>query len=230
MRAILIKDAQFSIDQSIEIEGNSFQHLKVIRVKVDDAILLLNGNGETAKSRLVSMTKKSAVFKVENIEKSIKHHQLKIYLAPPKKDACEEIIKHCVELGISELVQVKSKYSQFEIVENERVHNIIESAMVQSNHAFYLKINPIISFENFLRELKTPVICFSSIPNQTSHSKLKEISGFLIGPEGGFSPEEEELLRSSPMVQMVHLNLPIMRSPTATCAAMGYLTSLTQST
>ncbi len=231
MKAILIKDAIFSINQSLEIEGNSFHHLKVTRACENDSILLLNGNGEKAISKITSMSKKSALVKIESVEKTSKFHQLKIYLAPPKKDATEEIIKHCVELGITELVQVKSKFSQYEIIENERIQNIIESAMVQSNHPFMLKIGTIKSFENFLNELKSPIICFSST-SQISANVInpKEIGGFLIGPEGGFSIEEEELLKKSPMIQMIHLNLPIMRSPTATCAAMGYLVSLTHIT
>ena len=55
--------------------------------------------------------------------------------------------------------------------------------------------------------------------------RLHTLSGkgpwaILIGPEGGFSPEERERLRSLPFVTPVSLGPRILRADTAAIAAM----------
>ena len=48
----------------------------------------------------------------------------------------------------------------------------------------------------------------------------------IIGPEGGLSEEEEDVLFSKKNVNVIHLDLPIMRAPTALCTCFGVVYSL----
>jgi RsmE family RNA methyltransferase len=45
----------------------------------------------------------------------------------------------------------------------------------------------------------------------------------IIGPEGGFSPQELELLHSKEALRVVNLPTPILRSPTAVAAGAGIM-------
>ena len=80
-------------------------------------------------------------------------------------------------------------------------------------------------------KLKTPTVYFcphdlnQNVP-KFSASELKDGKLLIIvGPEGGLSKREEEILFSSPYVGNVHLRTNILRSTTAVCAAMGYCLS-----
>jgi 16S rRNA (uracil1498-N3)-methyltransferase len=45
--------------------------------------------------------------------------------------------------------------------------------------------------------------------------------GFLVGPEGGFSAKEFEMLGSLPFVRFVSLGSTVLRAETAAIAALG---------
>ena len=70
------------------------------------------------------------------------------------------------------------------------------------------------------------VFTFSSSDNtQKPRSQIKGFKKALvvIGPEGGFSQEEETILGNDQKTTMINLPTPILRAPHALSAAVGFL-------
>ena len=231
MRAIYLKGVKDEIDKDIiTIKGEKAHHLqKVARVKVGESILILDGNGHTVKALIESHGKKELQVKVIE-SKSIELHKPTFDLAfcTPKKSACDEILKIATELGINQIYPVQSDFSSRYPFNNERVEKLIESALIQSNNPFFPKFNEVIGF-NDLEDLfgsYDKVFVFSSkddveVPKNQIKSFKKGL--VIIGPEGGFSPEEELFLEGGSKTIKIHLSTPILRAPHALSVAIGFL-------
>lgn len=226
MRAIFL-ETSLTIGSNIIIEGDPAHHLSVARVKIDEKILILNGLGQKATTRVISSTKKSTEVIVLEVQVETIKHQVSLAFSVPKKDAMEDIVKIAVELGVNKIYPLSSKFSQFNLEENERLFRIIESALVQSNNLFWPKIFKQQDLLHFLETHNSPLIYFSSRPEKEEVFSLQNDQEVvvLIGPEGGFSLEEEEKIFSKKGVKVVHLPTAIMRAPTAVATSVGYLLS-----
>lgn len=232
MRAVLIRGFSPKED-SVELIGDDAHHLvKVVRVKIGEDVLILNGKGESFKSRVSSLTKKSAKLQIES---SMAHNRkclVDLALCPPKKDALADIVKYSVELGIKSIIPVKSNFSQGTLKNDERTARLVESAMIQSNNPFLLEICDEMEFSNLdnLFESYDYVFYFSSI-SSNSFSPCKGLLPeskilVVIGPEGGLSKEEELQLTSQEKVEVFQFNSWILRSQTAVATALGFIFNL----
>lgn len=230
MRALYYPFEVKELPSKINIIDEKYHHLKVIRVKLGEEILLINGKGDLVVTKVESIDKKSVCLNVQN--KTVAKRQkpeLTVFLAAPKKDAFEDCVRFCVELGVTRLVPVLSKFSQFDHSHLKRVDKIIESSLEQSNNPFYLELSAPVPFEEAMKKIAQyeSSYAFSSLPQvQDDQLEMKVIEAkpvaICIGPEAGFSKEEEQQLVQN-CRSLLNLPLPIMRTPTALCVAVGHV-------
>lgn len=224
MRAIYYpfkKETDLSV---IDVTGDSAKHLNVVRIKPNEEVLVLNGNGLKAFTRVGEISKNQVVLIVQEIIEGAPGHRMSLAIAAPKKDAFEDILKIAVELGVQNIFPLTSSFSQYEYQESDRVSRILESALVQSNNLFMPKIHQQVELAAFLDSRKSPLYFFNSVAIKCG--KVEKISDeliILVGPEGGFSDDEQALILSRPDVFSIHLPTPILRAPTAVASSMGYL-------
>lgn len=226
MRAIYYQFDKSQKLTTISVMGDAAKHLNVVRVKEDEEILLLNGKGLKAITKVKSLSKNQIDLEVQEYLESVHFHQISLAIAAPKKDAFEDILKMAVELGVLNIYPLSSDFSQYEYSESDRVQRILESALIQSNNAFMPIIHPQIKLAKFLETLNSPLFFFNSRPENCG--KAEKIIGekiVLIGPEGGFSAAEESSIISKSNVFSIHLPTPILRAPTAVASSIGYLLS-----
>lgn len=226
MRATFYRE-KLTPGQLITIKDEQAHHLNVVRVKIDEEILVLNGLGQKARAQIISITKKEVVIKLITIEEDSKKHNLELAIANPKKDAFEDILKMAVELGVTNIYPLESKFSQYDYTSSDRIDRLIESALIQSNNLFWPNIFPQESLINFLNNNKHPIVYFSSqeVPAKINLNPDQKII-ILIGPEAGFSNEETEQIKGLAGVNLIHLPTPILRAPTAVATSVGYLLSM----
>lgn len=225
MRAVLINDLNISDDaQIINVDGDNAHHLiKVVRIKNGEEVLLLNGNGLRAKSTVLSVEKKSLTLKIKSFETLKPNLLIDLAIGLPKKDAFEDILKSAVELGIQNIFPLKTKFSQIKELNLDRAQKIFENAMIQSNNPFTCKLQPI----QTLSDLPThydETIYFSN--REDNFKKVGPVGPikflFFIGPEGGFSQEEEDLIKHRfKNLKIITLPTYILRSPTAVSVGVG---------
>lgn len=226
MRAIYYPFDKSEISKHILVTDESAKHLQVVRIKKDEEVLVLNGMGTKAHTKVGEISKNRIELIVLKIEEASPLHQISLAIANPKKDAFEDILKMAVELGVKNIYPLSSDFSQYDYVENERFQRILESALIQSNNAFMPVIHAQTTLEKFLETENSPLYFFNS--KVIENNKLEKSVGertILIGPEGGFSPREESLLLQKTNIFSIHMPTPIQRAPTAVASSIGYLLS-----
>jgi 16S rRNA (uracil1498-N3)-methyltransferase len=236
MRAIYLPDYNHesaTLDQEINIDGDKAKHLiRVIRIKLGDQVLVLNGRGFKAISEVSSIEKKTISLIIKNIELEKKEEFLDIAVACPKRDAFEEIVRASVELGVSRLIPLYSQFSQLKEIQYERLERIIESGIIQSNNPFILPIEKFQGLSDFLKTANQYDHAFYLNYSDTNFKGLESLIGLkdkkvllILGPEAGFSEEEELEIKEIKGLQSIPLSKYILRSPTAAIAGIGLLFS-----
>lgn len=226
MRAIFYPFDNHEAGDLVQVTGDTLHHLTVARVRENEKILLLNGRGQRLLGIIQAFSKKSVDIKITDSENMLPTHNLSLAIAMPKKDAFEDILKMAVELGVNEIFPLTSAYSQYEYEASERIQRILESALVQSNNPFFPKIHVEESLSDFLKSHTETIAFFNSQKAKSSAgNEITTKKTILIGPEGGFSPDEIATISKYPKILEIHLPTPILRAPTAVASSIGYLLS-----
>lgn len=225
MRGIFHPYEDLTKDDVLVIEGERAHHLNVVRVKVQEVVKILNGKGKVARGVVKTISKNSISISILHLDHELPLHYLSLAIALPKKDAFEDILKMAVELGVEKIYPLKSEFSQYEYIQNERIDRLLESALIQSNNSSFPIISGQQTLEQFLESYVGKVAFFNSQNSSISHLTQTSELTILIGPEGGFSSKEIDQIRSRPEIIEIHLPTPILRAPTAVAASVGYLLS-----
>ncbi len=234
MRALYLNTLNEDGAKELLVTGESAHHfIKVLRLKMDESVLLLNGKGLSAQSKVTSFTKSEMVLAVGDRHFDERSVRVSLALGLPKKDALESVLKACGEMGVEEIIPLETKFSQRLEFNEERIQRILISSIEQSNNAYLPHFRESLKWpelENLAARFDETIYFTSQSSPELPPRSKSDSKKFLIviGPEGGFSQEEEgDLLKLQQTSNCygVKLPLPIMRTPTATCVAMGYITS-----
>jgi 16S rRNA (uracil1498-N3)-methyltransferase len=210
------------------IEGEEFHHLyNVLRHNVGDKILAFDGKLNEYLCEIVEIQKNRArikkIEKIENIE-----YDFNIAIAPAliKKENFELMLEKVVEIGVKEIYPIITKYSVVKIREKkERWEKIILNACKQSRRQIIPKLHNILTLNEIAQISKNYSLKLFANPkssrNLFSFEKADSVI-ILIGPEGGFSNEEENYLKSNGFFDFSLGNF-ILRSETAAIVSVGLI-------
>lgn len=208
------------------LEGDSLHHLvHVVRVEKDEEILLLSGKGKAALTKVESITKKQMVLKFLEWREESRSITLDLALGIPKKEALELSLKEATELGFRRIYLVRGEYSQIKVPDVDRMTNVLVSALEQAN-AFYL---PEIIESNW-QEIPWNEYSSALLLDSQSKQSAKAVASrslannlLIVGPEGGFSPQELIHFRQNSGIESLYLPTPILRTTTAVAVGAGVL-------
>ena len=210
------------------IEGEEFHHLyNVLRHNVGDKILAFDGKLNEYLCEIVEIQKNRArikkIEKIENIE-----YDFNIAIAPAliKKENFELMLEKVVEIGVKEIYPIITKHSVVKIKEKkERWEKIILNACKQSHRQIIPKLHNILTLNEIAQISKNYSLKLFANPkssrNLFSFEKADSVI-ILIGPEGGFSNEEENYLKSNGFFDFSLGNF-ILRSETAAIVSVGLI-------
>lgn len=225
MRACYAPEVDLNLSKTL-IEGDKIHHLKnVVRVTPGEDILVLNGKGSGRIYQVEEISKKAiAVSSSHEIEDKQPSVVIDLCIGKVKKDALDLIIKQCCEMGIKNIYVCRSEYAQRYPLNNDRIKKLLISGIEQSNN-FWLPEVAEVSVEEIPFEQYESIVL--ATPEKVNSSpKIDKRTLLLIGPEGGFSPKETSQFLKIENIQQIHLEMNILRAPTATTCAVGYLHAL----
>ncbi len=226
MRSVYL-ETKFELGGEYDLEGRAAHHLlNVVRVKQNETILGLNGEGVSAKLLIQDVNKKSISFKAIEVISHQRKMKFDLFIGKLKKDALDLSLKQATELGISTIYIVETEFSQRYRLNLERIDKLLISAMEQSNNPFKPEIKEVKAEEvEFLSYDK--VLCFTMDKEQArpvyDFSQDQKVL-LVIGPEGGLSILDQSLILNSAGDKLAMINLPtyILRASTAVPTAVGY--------
>lgn len=216
-----------NIDKNIvTITGGEAQHLsKVRRAKVGDEIVAFNGDGYNYFLCINQITKDKVVCTVTNKElnKATNEANIVVYLSMIKNDALTTAIDNLAELNVKHVKLFKSDFSVAVIDEKklEKLNQIAIQASKQSERADIMEIT-IINKKDIEKDCKNTQNVFFAYEN--SNNKLGGFTGdfaVIIGPEGGFSEQENEYFSS--FAKNISLGNTILRAEVACIASVSML-------
>lgn len=218
-------DPALSLNDQYVITGDRHHHLvHVIRIESGESLLLLNGKGLKVTARIDSISKKEIRLTHLNHEQFLPSTQIDLALGVPKKEALELSLKQATELGINRIYLVRSQYSQIRLPEADRLQQILISALEQSNSVWMPELIEAtwseIPWSDFTLAL---MLDSQSEKRQKNDQKCFEKALLIVGPEGGFSPEEINYLHAQSQIEILRLPTPILRTPTAVATGAGIL-------
>jgi 16S rRNA (uracil1498-N3)-methyltransferase len=225
-------------DGLLKIEGDEVKHIrKVLRLKAGDEILVFDGSGKEFEGAIVEERRSSVMVKVRGIFSSKGDSSLEVTLAQSllKGEKMDYLIQKATELGVNEIIPFFSARS-VPVLEKSRRPNrhhrwekIAVEASKQCGRGVVPKIESLQDYSSMLRAAPTDHLRL--ILWEGDGLKLKEVlerSGektkifFVIGPEGGFSPDEVDKAKRAGFVA-VTLGKRILRAETASLCLLSIL-------
>ncbi len=211
--------------------------INVLRHKHQDSILLFNGrDGEWLSKLEVSGRKSVSLTPFEQTRPQPQDSLLTYCFAPLKKGRLDYMVQKAVEMGAGKLQPVITEYTQNPKISLDKLNaNIIEAAQQCGIISLPKCLEPK-KFNDFLIswDEKTQLIfCDEGSLSQNPLEALDELKSklasaekmlplaVLIGPEGGFSEAERQLLHSKEFVTAIPLGPRILRADTAAVAALA---------
>lgn len=203
-------------------EEESQHAVKVLRLKVDDEIVIVDGVGGFYKAKINLPHPKRCGFEIVESQTDFgkRNYKLHIAIAPTKNiERLEWFIEKATEIGIDEITPIICRFSERKIVKEERLEKIIVSAAKQSIKAYFPKLNPTCTFDDLMKnheaDQKFIAHCYEDSKRLLQREKLKSSNVLiLIGPEGDFSKDEVEKAISNGFVP-VSLGESRLRTETA---------------
>lgn len=157
---------------------------------------------------------------IEYLQKARKTGKCWLAFSPIKHDPMNFLVEKATELGVTDLQPVICDRTNSHRLNIERVErNVIEAAQ-QSERFDVPRVHLPIKLKNFLQELPKEVNWYVALERENMVAeKIKYPAGFIIGPEGGWSPEEREILTKH--VKMISLGPNILRAETAALVCLS---------
>lgn len=220
--------------KAIRLSPQESKHaLRVLRLKLGDKVLLVNGRGVEAVGVIQTEDKEGALIEVAECKQSeqIRETRIELFQSCLKGPRMDWLVEKLVELGVDALYPVNSKYTVAQGEKEERWQRIAQSAAKQSGNPIMPEIHPVTPFDSRLKELpRTDSLCILLSPQanmglgkvieeQQKRKKAKRLI-LAIGPEGGFSEEEEEELLLKGFIPAA-LSKQILRGETAAITALA---------
>ena len=163
-------------------------------------------------------------------------NRIYLFQGLPKGDKMELIIQKAVELGVYQIIPVAMKNCVVKLDEKKaaskvkRWQAISESAAKQSKRTVIPEVKMPLSWKLALKEAENLDVVLVPYENERGMEATREILkdipkgqsiGIFVGPEGGFSSEEIEML--APTYHRISLGRRILRTETAGLATLSML-------
>jgi len=227
----LYVDAPLAAGASVALEQAQAHYLAhVLRLKAGHGVLLFNGRDGEWRASLAAAGKRTVTLAVaDQTRPQTAPADLHYLFAPLKSARLDYMVQKAVEMGVSRLQPVLTQHGQVTRINLERMcANAIEAA----EQCGILSVPEIAEPATLLRlvaqwqpgrwlvfcdedaEAADPLAALQAVPRQAPLAVL-------IGPEGGFAPDERAALLKLPQVVRLSLGPRILRADTAAVAALA---------
>ena len=239
MYQFFVDDAQIH-EHEIVIEGSDVNHIRnVLRMKTDERIRISNMSGRAYFCHITRITEDMVVAGIDSEDDNGTElgNRITLFQGLPKGDKMELIIQKAVELGVYKIVPVSMKNCVVKLDEKkaakkvERWQAIAESAAKQSKRTIIPLIDRPIPYKLALEKAGKLDVTLVPYENERGMDATRQIMGqikkgqsigIVIGPEGGFAPEEIKLADDNDM-HRISLGRRILRTETAGLATLAML-------
>jgi len=229
-----------AVGATVDLPESVAHHLHVVRLQPGAALTLFDGRGGQYRATLVETGKKRASASVDAFDAIDAELPYAVTLAQglPEGSKMDWIVEKAVELGVAAVQPLAAQRSVVRLsgerLEKRQAHwqGVIESASEQSGRNRLAQLLPLAEFRRWidmapdaqqLRILLSPRGT-ASLAGWAQANAPQPIT-LLVGPEGGFSPEEEDAAIAAGALPLT-MGPRVLRTETAALAAMAMLAGI----
>lgn len=200
----------------------------VLRLKASEKVVFFNVRDGEWECEISTITKnKGVITALKQLRNPIIPFGPTLVFAPLKRDATDLSIRMATELGVQTIQPVRTLRTNTVKIKEERFRTITIEAAEQSNRLTIPEIKPIATLFDFCSTWPKDKTLWVAVercaeyhiePN--SAEKCHGDDGILIGPEGGFDPNEIKNLLLYDFVRPLSLGNLILKAETAIVAGL----------
>lgn len=217
------------------LTGEDVQHIaKVLRLRAGDEVTLCDGAKTEYTARIDSVEKERITLRVLETaaSKTESSAEITLYQGLPKAGKLETIIQKCVELGIGKVIPFDAERSVVKLSKKDfakkqsRYQRVAYEAAKQSRRGIIPEVGGLVKLakEDF-SGFDLILLAYEEERGTTLKKALRakmdaKRIALIVGPEGGFAPEEADMLIQRGAVS-VSLGPRILRTETAGMAMLA---------
>lgn len=211
-------------------EAEELRHVRALRLRIGERVALTNGQGllVEAEFRAMRLRPVAAVFQVL---RELPNPELPVPVALAlgilqERERLEFALEKAVELGVREIVLLRTHRTQPVSVRLSRLQGKLRAAVKQAHRAWFPQLHEPIGLQDCCQRLfplyPRRLVADTGGVRLQYHECVPTL--IMVGPEGGWAPEELELLRSHGAT-IWSLGMRRLRSETAVVATLSLVST-----
>lgn len=220
----LFVDELLTEGAELRIEGGQAHYLlNVMRMKYGAPVKLFDDRSGEYLAVVTATGKRDLVLTVQGkLRDRLPSPDLWLCQALIKKDRLDWIAEKSCELGIARFVPVQTRRCVVDKVKEERLRSQMIEAAEQCERTTLPEIAPLIKLDALLKDWPVGrTLYFCDERGGEPFAPTSGPAAILIGPEGGFTDDENAAIRAQPFAKAVSLGPNILRADTAAVAALS---------
>jgi 16S rRNA (uracil1498-N3)-methyltransferase len=210
----------------VELDAGQANYLgNVLRLGEEAELLLFDGSSGEWLARIAVAAKKRMVLAVERKTREAETiPDVWLAFAPVKRAQTDWLVEKSTELGVARLIPVITQRTIVDRVRLERLESIAIEAAEQCGRTRLPEIDEPRPLKQFLeRRDSARTLYFADEGGGQAAAETFKAGPALIltGPEGGFTDDERNAIRSAPNAVPISLGPRILRAETAALAALA---------
>ena len=200
---------------------------QVMRLNAGDDLRVFNGADGEWRVTLAEVLKKGVVLRAEEQVRPQTHPpDVHLLIATVKKSALEFAVEKATELGAARIRLITTARTQPQHLRLDRLDAIAEESDEQTGRMDVPPVDDPVKLDAILDgwDASRRLMFCDETGGAPAIAALQSAGAgpwaILVGPEGGFTPEERERLRALPHAVAVSLGPRVLRADTAATAAL----------
>ena len=192
-----IRDIDLSTDElTLRDPDLVSQWRNVLRITEGDTVLICDGNNTEVEAVIETLSRQQAVVRIHKryTLKAQTPHKVRLYISILKGDHLDMVIEKATEVGVERITPLIAARTIKKQANLDRLHRIALEASEQSGRGTIPIIDEPVRLEAALAQMHEDTQLCMDTQLQAGAVTTKGTVGVWIGPEGGWTDEERELL------------------------------------
>lgn len=228
---LYVPDAVLEAGETFELSDAQLHYLRnVMRISAGDHLRIFDGRSGEWLCEVKEISKKNILVSTLHILVQQKTSpDLALLAAPVKKEAFEWMVEKACELGVRDFQPVLTARTVVPRVNLERLSGIAAEAAEQCERLDVMQVHEPVGLFSILENIPADTTVLFCQERGTAPPILDALDktrprgriAVLVGPEGGFTPEEVKRISGLKNALPVSLGERVLRAETATVAALA---------
>ena len=189
----------FKENSKVDLTAKAFNHLKVLKLNIGKKVEIFNGKGKATVGVVENLGRDTLTLKIDEKITQEKEISPEINLGVSNIRNFDKVVKDSSQMGVTSLTSLMTSRTKLRNLKEEKVtrwNSISSSSCEQSGLNWIPKISQM-KLENWVENSNNKTKYFLDPKAKLFIGNIKEFSAIdlVIGPEGGFSSDEESFLK-----------------------------------